>query len=249
MLIMYILLWAYGINPSSLGSDYSSILSVNPVFLIIIAIIYISIIFFMVWMYSSLIYNAIYRKKSMGLKESLTGGKKYFSRFFGLNLLVGLVVTIPIMVLLIINYIIFSSAGSISTIINFVFVALIIAYSIYLIKLLVNWAFSGFFLIGENKKIKESLNESKKLVRGQWWKTFSYILLFLVLSWIISGALSLIAMLINLIIKLQYFSLNSATIMIATSAVLLVFGFLSAVIIYPLGVLFFKNFYLSRKAN
>ena len=92
-------------------------------------------------MSASFIYNALYRKKEMSVGETLAGGKRYFWRFFWFSLVYG-IFSFGLFLLFIIPGIIF----------------------------MVFWLFSSYVLIGENKRILESLKESHNIVKGKWWR-------------------------------------------------------------------------------
>ncbi len=223
-------------------------------------------LFLGIWMSSSLIYNSLYKKKLMSVKESLDGGKKYFWKLFGLNLFILLVFMVPIVILAAIMgfsaYYMYIGAQNMSfglTAIILSAIALIV-YIFVIIYLAIKWMFSPFILIGENRSVMESLKKSKELVKKRWWITFLYVLLLLLILWIISFVVSIPSMIINTGINFAYYgsagvtepeSLTSFTrninIFLLTTMVSTIFNIIAQAITVPLAIFFFKNIYLMRK--
>ncbi len=181
-----------------------------------------------IWMLASFVYNALYRKKEMSIKQTLAGGKKYFWRFFGFYIV----------------YCIFLAL---------LFLLLIIPGIIFMIF----WIFASYILIGENKGILDSLKTSRQIVKGRWWKVFGWFLLFGLIAAGISLVFSIVAGIINIAIGLPSLisgisqanieTLMSPSIIIITGFIKQISNSLAGLIIYPLGILFFKNFYLDMK--
>ncbi len=251
----------YNVFKPGVEPDISQIISLftGPKFLLL-AIVFIAMIFIGNWLYSSLIYNSLYKKKTMSVRESLKGGKKYFWKFFGLMIIMFLVFSLPILVLVGIMFgiLFFAQASGIGLIILIVilFNLIIIGYLIFILYLVINWIFSVYALIGENKGVIESLRRSKELVKGKWWITFGYLLLLILIMIGISILFSIPAMIINLILSIAYgstagdisaFSKGFSDFLVISSIISFVFNILSQIIILPLTVFFIKNFYLSRK--
>ncbi|MFA5174219.1 MAG: hypothetical protein WC438_03485 [Candidatus Pacearchaeota archaeon] len=161
---------------------------------------------------ASFIVNAFSGKK-LGFKESLKGGKKYFWKYFWFSVVYSIFI-ILLFLLLVVPGIIF----------------------------MIYWIFGAYILINENKGILASLKESRKLIKGKWWKTFGYFILF-----------SLIIIVISWIASLIGFGLEKTFLWILGKPLCFegftnsIFVQLASVVIAPLSVLFFKNFYLSMK--
>lgn len=124
------------------------------------------------------------------------------------------------------------------------FILLIIPGIIFMVY----WMFGAFVLVDEKRGIKESLKRSHELVKGKWWKTFGYILLltlvvvlvyvvFMIPSFITQGV-----MISDLINGHYSMGLNFLNIWLS-----FVFQLIASMIIVPLEILFFKNFYLELK--
>lgn len=85
------------------------------------------------------------------------------------------------------------------------------------------WAsFSDYILLKENTGAWESMKRSKALVKGRWWLVFGYGLLFMVIFFVVSWVLGLLPF---------------------------VGSIGSLLVLTPLLILFFKNFYLDLKKN
>lgn len=169
-----------------------------------------------VFMKSSFLYNVLYRKKQMNTKETIRGGKKYFWKFF-LFLIVEFIFLGGLFLLFIIPGIIFA----------------------------VFWIFAVYVLIGENKGIIESFKESYNIVKGRWWKTFGYILLFFLVIFILSISRDVISFIIGLpLLSLPLFYNN------LFNSILNQFLNLGLnLITIPLGIIYYKNLYLEMKKD
>ena len=168
----------------------------------------------------------------MSIKETLAGGKKYFWRFFGFYI-VYIILIIFLSLLFIIPGIIFG----------------------------VYWIFASYVFIGENKGIFESLKTSRSIIKGNWWKVFGWILLFGLIAigislifYIVAGAInsaiglpSLIKIISQGITQDDIVAQISPFTLIITSFITNIFDSLASLILYPLIILFFKNFYLDMK--
>jgi len=104
----------------------------------------------------------ILKNGSMAVGDAFSESSPYFWRVVGLSIIVGLLLLV-LFILLIIPGIIFMTY----------------------------WTFSFVFLIVENKKIRESLDASKQLVKGRWWRVFGYYFLLMILFTIIAAIISI----------------------------------------------------------
>lgn len=87
---------------------------------------------------------------------------------------------------------------------------------------LVYWVFATYILIDQDKRILESLKESKRIVKGRWWRVFGFVLLLA----LIIAVVSLVAGLIPIVGSI-----------------------VGPLITTPFAILFMKNFYLDMKEN
>lgn len=85
---------------------------------------------------------------------------------------------------------------------------------------MVYWIFAFFILYDQRLGIKKSLGESKRIVRGRWWRTFGIFLLIGLIVTAVSGVLNNIP---------------------------LIGWIASMVLVHPFFIIFFKNFYLNMK--
>ena len=112
------------------------------------------------------------------------------------------------------------------------------------IAFMVYWVFSPFVLFGENQRIVESMKKSFHLVRYKWWRTFGYVLLF---GLIVIGYYFLVGLMISI------FTLpirGTGIILVSFKLIFnLISGIIGSIVITPLSIFFFKNFYLEMKKN
>lgn len=120
------------------------------------------------------------------------------------------------------------------------------------------WTFAAMVFIDKRKGIIDSLKESFNIVKGKWWITFGYLILFglifLVFSWVINMLNASLTIMINpgmLVVNSgkipsDYFL---ASVWYLSGIIHLVFNFISNLIVIPMGLLFLKNMYVDRKAG
>ena len=225
-------------------------------YLIIGGILLITLVILGIFMKTSFMYNVLYRKKNMNFNETLKGGKKYFWKFFwfsvveliflgGLFLLFG---GLGALLMSFVSSILFSSQVFLHSI--FMLMGAVIG-SIPGIIFAVFWIFAGYVLISENKGIIESFKKSYGIVKDNWWKTFGYAILFGLVLFLISIVFSIASGIINFAIQLPFgFGLTEQIpfyISVLTSIVEQLFKLGASLISIPLGIMFFKNFYLDMK--
>jgi len=132
------------------------------------------------------------------------------------------------------------------------FILLIIPMIIFLIY----WIFAAYILFDQDKGILESLKTSKKLVRGKWWKVFGYSLLF----FLIIVAISIGIYLVSSILLMSYYIGNgfssflsggpiTSTFFVLRQITSFISQTISSIIVIPLTIIFFKNFYLKLKKS
>ncbi len=220
---------------------------------------------FMIWMIASLVYYSIYNKDKMNFKTSIVGGEKYFWKYFGYGILLMLFIFLLLIVPIIISmpFILagFTNQGYAILGVLLMLVLFIIAI-ILLIKYMVLWVFGGYVLVGENKGVIESFKISSKMVRGRWWSVFGYMILLGLIFFAISMCFGIISSMISLIFTIPYMvggfsealvaggEVNMQiplTISLISGFIQQIIGFITNLIIIPLGILFVKNFYLDFK--
>lgn len=106
------------------------------------------------------------------------------------------------------------------------------------------WIFAVYIYFMENKGILASLKESRRLVRGKWWRTLGFLILIGIIFWLINFVFSIP---INISGFLAVISQGiPVKILAAIGNILASFGKLVTI---PLGFFFFKNFYLDMKKS
>jgi len=182
----------------------------------IVSIIFLILLFFLnIFMITSFIHLSLSKKKNF--KEAISGGKKYFFKYFWF-VIIESIFLIGLFFLLIIPGIIFY----------------------------VYWIVAPYVLLNEKKGVLKSLNRSYNLIKKKWWKTLGYGLLMLLIVLGISFIFSAFTMVVNLFIDPLYLQ-NLENPLFLTSFISQIFQLGSELIITPLVILFFKNFYFSIK--
>jgi len=187
---------------------------------IIGALLFIVVFVLGIFMRTSFIYSALYRKKEMNFKETLLGGKKYFWKFFWFS------------------------------VVEFIFLAgLFLLFIVPGIIFAVFWVFAGFVLIGENKGILKSLKESHRIIKDRWWMTLGYLFLFGLIMLLVSIAFSIVGGIINFAIAFP-FGIGETMpfyVIVLTSIIDQLSNWGVGLVTIPFSILFYKNFYLGMK--
>jgi len=175
--------------------------SVGIVFLIALVIIISMIVLFFVIYFTQLVIlcMAIFNEKGgMKRKEASRKALDNFWRFLGLSLLILIIVSLLFFVPLIL--------GILSLVVFSKFLAL--GVPLFIIFMLggfilagffgIKFSFSPFILIRENTRITEAIRRSSVIIRGRWWKTTGYIMLFSMISWALSFVVSMVVQVLYL---------------------------------------------------
>jgi hypothetical protein len=162
--------------------------------------------------------RTIVSEKKFNNKKMIANGKKYFGKYLGFF------VTFMIFMILLI----------------FALIIPAIIFGIF-------WIFASLIFLedNENKGIINSFKKSFQMVKNNWWKTFGYISLLMIIYITFSLILKLIfipffliatniSSIENIVFGLNYL-LNS------------VHQLIVAIVTMPFSILFFKNFYKARK--
>jgi hypothetical protein len=228
--------------------DFKSILDFYLMFMPFIFIIILVSVTFNMLLSSSLVYFSLHKKGKMKVSFAIKGGLKYFWRLLGFSALCFVIIFIPIIILfLLIDLIVYfySFLGVILTILLVILVILLmIAYIIFVIYLSVNWIFTYYIIIAENKKIIESMKKSSILVKKDWWTVFGYVLLLGLIFFGINFGISMVCIPFNFSALLIS---NLVVKAVISNLINLIFNLISTMIITPFAFLFLKNFYLDRK--
>lgn len=206
-------------NPD-LIEQYNTGLITFPLYYSISNVILSLISFFLTLFVSASLISVSVKKSKFSYKDLFERGKSKYWKYFGLSIVTGIFILL-LTLLLIIPGIIFG----------------------------VYWAFVAYVFFDKDKKIMDSLKESRKIVKGRWWKTFGYILLFGLISLLIMIVASVVELPTYLITMANIFSSTdiSLAVLIISSVTSMIYQFLVALVISPLFILFLKNFYLEMK--
>lgn len=186
---------------------------------IIIGILGVILFFFTIFVSVGLI-NASLKKQKFSFKELVNfGNKRYW------------------------NFILFSIVSGIFMIL--LFIALIIPGLIFSIY----WCLSSYIFLDKKEGILGSLKQSRKMIKGRWWKTLGYSLLI--------GLIVVVFAVMVSVIQLPTIILNSIHIMNGTQISSVLFGissllelivnFITYLVGIPLTIFLFKNMYLKLK--
>jgi hypothetical protein len=173
---------------------------------------------------TSLLYSTLLDKKDYS--SSVVGGKKFYWRYLFL-----MIVQIFFLVCL--------------------FLALIVPAIIFGVY----WAFAECVLVRENKGIMDSLRGSFGIVKNNWWKVVGYGLLFSMVVFGIQLMFSIPSWPTSIMVFLDaarnpslYMDGTIPTnLSIINDTISSFFNLLSNFIVIPLGIIFFKYFYLALK--
>lgn len=245
-------------NVSELFSVFLNLKYTLPLFIAFIITLILGLI-----ITPSLFYNSLYRKKTMGVKETIKGGKKYFWKYLLLQIVIlALIIALILLSLIIIGISAFLGVYYKNILLIIALVILSILSIFFLmalaIRLGVYWILSPYIMIGKNKGVIDSLKESKNIIKGRWWRTLGFIILFSLISLAIYLGFSVISLLVNGVINPSYviekFSESPAypgltAIRILNENIEYLFGLVMNIILTPLGIIFFKNYYLDIKRN
>lgn len=231
--------------------------AVFVIFMIIFAVI---MAIFLILLYSTIYYFSLYNKKNMSFKEAARGGKRYFWKFLGLSILLSLFIFlfyVPGVLSILIDIGLWEFLNmALKIILVLLSVVLFILAFIFSLYYGISWIFSPYFLIGENRKITESMRFSRQMTKGRWWIVFGYLLL----AWLIVAGISMVFSIPSFIISLfitffSYLLLGAGS--KAGYVILLVFSLvarhifnLAAMIVStPFIIFFFKNFYFELRKS
>jgi hypothetical protein len=107
---------------------------------------------------------------------------------------------------------------------------------------MVYWIFSSYVFLGDGKGINESLKESKKVVKGNWWRVVGYVILLILIYILLAIIVGIILSLFGLVITGDFDPENPN---IALSLVDLLLSFFTT----PFAIYFGKNFYFKLKGK
>jgi hypothetical protein len=219
---------------------------------IVVAIISLIGMLFSIYAYGG-IAGLLIKKKSLTYKSFINEGKNNFWRVLGFCLLVLLIVLISLIIislpilLVYILRVLGNESTSIAIFATLVFLALILAA----IWIMINWIFSFFFFVGKSSRFRDSLRESRELIRGRWWKTFGYLILLFLFLAAVGIVVELPFGLVNLVLDMMGNNNYQSKIIINNLS-----NFVSIIVqvfTFPFSLLYLKNLFFnyseSKKSN
>lgn len=203
-------------------SQYNQGLIDFPLYYNIISSIFNIIYLFLALFVSVSLIAVSVKKQRFSYKEIIESGKSNYWRYFGL-VVVTAIFSLLLFLLLIIPGIIF----------------------------VVYWTFAAYVFLDKKQKIMASLKESRKIVKGRWWKTLGYLLLLglVVLAIIIVASIIRLPTAIPLMLKTISSANISLGLLLGSLTVDLIYQIIITLIVTPLSVFFLKNFYLEMKKS
>tara|TARA_Y100000310_G_scaffold235908_1_gene239079 strand:+ start:378 stop:1241 length:864 start_codon:yes stop_codon:yes gene_type:complete len=213
---------------------------------IIFAIVLIINLFIGAWFYLSLYYSLIHNKKGkMSFSETAKKSLTYFWRALFISLIITLIIIFPGTLL----GLTIAFWKSIPLIIGILLILSFIAFLIYMVYLLIQFVFSYYILLGENKKAIESLKTSKALVKGRWWLVLAYVLLTILIIITFSLVFAIPQLIIGAIAGLTLLATQNIVLRFILNIISYIIGLAANIALIPFVILFFKNLYLELKGE
>ncbi len=199
--------------------------------------------------------SASVKKKSFTFSEAVNTAKKSYWKVVGLVLLILLIFVI------IAAY--FLAVLLLSALMGVVGILVFLVAIPVAIWVVISWIFAVYIIVAEEKGVFASLSDSWRMVKGRWWKTFGYSLLFLLIISGISIIFSIVQWVLQIIILNafgfpqvlgfeQFLALSFDEIvrhMVISDSISGVVNIVSNFLLIPLYLLFFKNMYLVWKSK
>ncbi len=217
-------------NEKLLGETAFDMLKKGAIIIIPVGILYIIAFFIMMLGWLS-IFAASFKKTRFSLAEALKEAKPFYWKFLSLYFVFAAILLLVLFLSLIT---VFLLAIIQEPIITAILILTIFLLTIYLV---ITFILSPYILVKEKKKIFESLGKSWRLAHKNWGKIFGYTFL-IVISLIILGMI---------ISGIDYIITISLNLKILHIILIIAQYILNAFIIYPILILFYKNFYLEAK--
>jgi len=209
------------LSPAIIDSFISDFSLAPPGFWLFVGITFIITLVLSLIMTLSYVYVSLHLKKkgSMGFKDAVGGGMKYFWSYILLTLLL-VILLIPLFLLLIIPGIIF----------------------------VIYWILSSYILLNEGVGPWESMKRSMRMIKGRWWNTLGYLILLVIVLILISIAFSLPESITVIAMGLSPLATLTSGQFILFSILGFITS-LEGAVTTPLVILFFKNYYLELKGK
>ncbi|MEK6855533.1 MAG: hypothetical protein AABX66_00065 [Nanoarchaeota archaeon] len=202
-------------------SNFSLMLKMVP-FFIIMLVLYILMFLFYFFGVIGLIKSAF--RSNFNFSDAIRNAKRLYWKALRLIIVECFFVLVIGLVVLLIAVIL--KLVDTSGILLIIWIILSICFFVWF---LFSIAFSIYILVDEEGKVWSTLKKSFILLRGKWWITFAKTLLFVLFS----------ILFYTIVGALVYFLFNEQ----------LVISVLGSLIVYPIGILFYKNLYLELKSK
>jgi len=169
------------------------------------------------------------------VQDALNRGKSVYLKGVGVALWIAAVFAIPILITSLV--LMFSQASWV------MYILILLIPSVIVVTY---WSLGFYSLMESGDGVIGALQGSAQMVRGNWWRTFGYGLVFGIFAYLIILVFRYV--LIKLIALLSYLFASSVnTFLISGIAFTLIVDIITMAIIIPLAVFFFKNYYEALK--
>lgn len=184
--------------------------------------------------YFSLVGGAM-KSGEFSISDALERGKKMFGKGVGISLWMLVAFAIPILLTSLI--LLFSQAAWVSyTLVLLVFSFIVLIY----------WSLAFYSLADRDEGVIGALQGSAQMIRGNWWRTLMYGLVFAIISFIIIFVNGLVFSLLILLTNSLFANSVNAFLIVAIGLSLLESIFVNLMVI-PLSVFYMKNYYQALK--
>lgn len=171
----------------------------------------------------------------VSVEEVINEGKKNYLKSLGIALWSFGVLAIPVLI---------TSLIMLFTQSSWVLLILILLIPAFVVS--VYWSVALFVLAERGEGVISALQGSAQMIRGNWWKTVAYLLVFFVISWLILLVVNFVFYL--LVLGGSMLFANSVNVFLIVGIVLnLLSQIIVNLILLPFSVFFFKNYYQSLK--
>jgi hypothetical protein len=206
-------------TPSLLKQLNTGLIKLPLYYQIVSALFNLITIFLMVFISAGFI-STLLKKSKFTSKELIRNAQPRYWKFFAFNIVL-IIFLILLFLLLIVPGIIFG----------------------------IYWVFASYVFFDRKEKIRPSLKQSREIVKNRWWKTFGYFLLICIIIGFISLVINIIQFPTVVISGLHIFNDTPLSLgfLGIFSLMNLIARFCASLVTVPLGILFFKNFYLKMK--
>jgi len=233
-----------GYNATAIGKMTSeAILSnMNSSFASIMIVLEVAVALIMLLALSSII-SALLKGGKFNFSEAVKLGKKNYWRLFAfLIVYIFFLACLFVPGALLIACVLWQFLEPYFLILAALFVILGITFMVF-------WIFGYFVFIDNGSKgIIKALKDSYRLVKGRWWKTFGYYILFSLIMFLIILCFSIPSLVIQGIVSAEIAKAQLSLGMYSANLwVSQICEILSFFIVFPLSLLFLKNMYLEWK--